>query len=336
MAGGGELIASTWPRRARRLAIRLAIAVTVFAVTAEVLVRVFDPAGVTYFDEAERYGARLVRHEGFAYLHRPGDRFRLGGVDVRTNSLGLRGSEPPARDPSRRRLLVLGDSVVFGWGVEESERFTSLLADSLAPEMDVVAAGAGSWNTRCEREWLRREGLRALTPDVVLLVAATNDAIPQLDAAHDVPLERLQAHVDRPSRLRARLHRHSWAARTALLAASQRRGLAAVERSLAPDSAAAQDARRALEALVGDVRAAGARVLVLLYVDPAARERAAFVRAYREPLESLDVDVVETPAALFDRSLRVSAADRHANAAGQAVLAEFLESWLRARLRSHS
>ena len=42
----------------------------------------------------------------------------IAEVEVRTNSLGLRGAElelPKPRD--RRRLFFLGDSVVLGWGV---------------------------------------------------------------------------------------------------------------------------------------------------------------------------------------------------------------------------
>ncbi len=40
---------------------------------------------------------------------------------VRINSLGLRGDEPGPRQPDQRRVLWVGDSLVFGYGVEADE-----------------------------------------------------------------------------------------------------------------------------------------------------------------------------------------------------------------------
>src|SRR6185503_9697752 len=53
----------------------------------------------------------------------------LGGPDAGTihvNSLGLRGPEwPVARQPGVARVLVFGDSFVFGVGVDEEHVFTT-------------------------------------------------------------------------------------------------------------------------------------------------------------------------------------------------------------------
>ena len=46
---------------------------------------------------------------------------------VRINSLGYRGPEP--RAPSPDEILIVGDSQVFGLGVEEDETFSSRLAN---------------------------------------------------------------------------------------------------------------------------------------------------------------------------------------------------------------
>jgi predicted metal-dependent hydrolase len=57
---------------------------------------------------------------------------------VRINADGLRGPELPP--PSPGEVLVLGDSQVFGLGVEEGETFSAQL-DALLPEARVVNAG---------------------------------------------------------------------------------------------------------------------------------------------------------------------------------------------------
>lgn len=47
-------------------------------------------------------------------------------VTYRTNGLGLRGSDFPPKQPGELRVLALGNSFVEGWGVEESQTFTSV------------------------------------------------------------------------------------------------------------------------------------------------------------------------------------------------------------------
>lgn len=67
-----------------------------------------------------------------------------GGVmtDIRTNALGFRGAEWPsvAAAPVARRVLVVGDSQVMGWGVAEEATFTAQLGD-----VEVLAAGVPTW-----------------------------------------------------------------------------------------------------------------------------------------------------------------------------------------------
>ena len=61
--------------------------------------------------------------------------FRLAGrfaTTVRSNSLGLRGGALAPRRGSARRLVLLGDSYGFGWGVEEAETYAARLEEILA------------------------------------------------------------------------------------------------------------------------------------------------------------------------------------------------------------
>jgi GDSL-like lipase/acylhydrolase family protein len=102
----------------------------------------------------------------------------LGGPDraeVRINSLGLRGPElsrvPPA---GRRRVLVLGDSFVFGVGVDEGHTFSAELARELGEAYEVVNAGVSGYST--DQEYLLFQELgQPLGASLVVLVMCDND-----------------------------------------------------------------------------------------------------------------------------------------------------------------
>src|SRR5690348_8085198 len=91
-------------------------------------------------------------------------------VRVLQNAEGLRARHYPyARDPARRRIVVLGDSAVWCWGVEASECFTALLEDSLQ-QTDVINTGVPAWSTAQETLFYEREGRRYRADLVLLLV----------------------------------------------------------------------------------------------------------------------------------------------------------------------
>ncbi len=98
-----------------------------------------------------------------------------GASDVRLNARGLRGGEhayEPA--PGVRRIVVLGDSFAWGWGVGDGEVFTDVLDDLLGPGIEVVNLAVPGYSTDQQLWTLEREGLR-YHPDVVLLAFCTND-----------------------------------------------------------------------------------------------------------------------------------------------------------------
>jgi len=112
------------------------------------------------------------------WFHRPGAagvfRHPDFAVKVVINSLGLRDDEcPPEPSPGRRRLLVVGDSQAWGYGVEQDERFSERI-ERRRPGWEVVNAAVSGFGTDQEYLYYRERGCR-LRPEVVLLLMHEND-----------------------------------------------------------------------------------------------------------------------------------------------------------------
>ena len=82
---------------------------------------------------------------------------------ITTNSLGLRGAEVPAKDGYR--ILCLGESVTFGWGVSASESYPARLAEELGVE--VINAGIPALRPSHMTRWLQRHAA-AMQADLIL------------------------------------------------------------------------------------------------------------------------------------------------------------------------
>lgn len=164
-------------RRLKRYAANAALllgSVLLTLLVIEGILRLFDLqlssyhpiSGFCQYDEV--LGWRLAPHRS--------GRFRGSGFDVlvEQSDQGLRDRHYPyARDDGRSRILVLGDSVVWCWGVEMSECFTELIEAGL-PMADVIAAGAPGYGTAQELLLYERE-LNRFKPDLTLLVFVSND-----------------------------------------------------------------------------------------------------------------------------------------------------------------
>ena len=94
-------------------------------------------------------------------------------TSVRINENGLRDHQHSyERQNETSRILVLGDSFAWGYGVEESERFSQLLERSM--DVEVINAGVSGYSTDQELLWYQNEGIKYET-DLVILVVAGND-----------------------------------------------------------------------------------------------------------------------------------------------------------------
>ncbi len=128
-----------------------------------------------------------LRHSNpeIGHRHRPNAHDFLMGVDVRTNSFGLRDPERTLEKPANTtRIMMLGDSIVFGWGCPQDQTMAARLERSLnenpvtpGRKYEVINTGVGNSNTAMEETWFREEGCR-FKPDCVLVGWFINDAEP--------------------------------------------------------------------------------------------------------------------------------------------------------------
>ena len=106
--------------------------------------------------------------------------------DIQVNSLGMRDPERSRAKPAgMRRVLLLGDSMVFGTGVEVGHRCGDLLAGRLGPRVEVLHAACGGWGTDQEFLYLCREGF-AFQPDVVILALCLSNDVANNLLAHEL------------------------------------------------------------------------------------------------------------------------------------------------------
>jgi lysophospholipase L1-like esterase len=115
-----------------------------------------------------------------SFRHAPGRRHRLVGVDVHIDSRGFRDVEVDPSGAPATSVVLLGDSVTFGWGVEYGERFSEILEREWSADgrhVELVNTGHGNWNTAQESAALE-ELFAASSPDGILQVWYINDAEP--------------------------------------------------------------------------------------------------------------------------------------------------------------
>lgn len=186
------------------MAFGLALAVTLLEVT----LRITDPIGRYYERETLHYFTTAIaydmpppvpatlpaeqrqlaiaamredpRMDGMLFVHKPNLDVSIGSFHLKTNELGLRGPQVVTPKPEHTfRIVMLGDSVTFGWGVDDEVTFARRLEttwNARLPKtrLEVVNTGLPKYDTNQEAAMLRQIGL-GLEPDLVVLTYVTND-----------------------------------------------------------------------------------------------------------------------------------------------------------------
>lgn len=265
-------------------------------------------------------------------------------VHVEIGARGLRGPDHPyEKPPGTRRIVVVGDSFAWGFGVEWADGFPARLEASL-PDTEVIDGAVSGYSTDQSLIWLRREGLR-YEPDTVVYVLSGNDDIMnhmrraywiyykpvfRLVPPHGLVLEGVP--VPRASRLERALH--GLRSRSALARATEVAWLgqeAAFVNPAHPLPGPA-DAHRLTVALVNAMRAAarsvGAELVVVATPQFWFSPTGSYPRLLAELREAGHdvIDVVSLPD--WDARTMEIPGDGHWNARGHALVAEALTARL--------
>ena len=117
-------------------------------------------------------GHRYVYDSLLGWRNIPNWRATTRGKKLSINSRGLRGREITYDKPAGvNRILVLGDSFIWGYGVADEEVLTEVLAERLqkgSGHYEVLNGGVSGWGTDQEYLFLKEEGFR-YRPDIVVL-----------------------------------------------------------------------------------------------------------------------------------------------------------------------
>ncbi len=162
----------------------LALTLLVIATGMEIYARTVADTGMQFDFEMWKYARdvkQVAENSDIGHEHRPGATAHLMGVDVSINSKKLRDFEYSYEpEPGVSRILMLGDSLLFGWGVAFEETWSKRLELAFAADRitaEVINTGVGNYNTIQEVEYFLIEGYR-YRPNVVVLNYFINDAEP--------------------------------------------------------------------------------------------------------------------------------------------------------------
>ena len=183
---GGAGIPPSEPRESARSASRLTrvlgpivlvlISTVVALALGEVVVRLVFPPVPTVIDARTVATGAYEAHPVLGWLPRPNvtGHYRRFGATFTTNSRGLRDREHSLeRSPGVRRIVVLGDSFAWGYGVNDHEVFPRVLESRLRGS-EVVNLGVTAFGLRQEFDYLKLEGAQ-YRPDIVILALCQND-----------------------------------------------------------------------------------------------------------------------------------------------------------------
>ena len=173
-----------WRRLAEHAA-TVAGAALLVVVAGEIATRVLNRDGRIYDVEMFKY-SRFLRADApegapeMHHWHRPGRAARLQGVDMAINSHGLRDHEhDDAPPPGVTRIVVLGDSITLGWGVEMEATYPKVLERELNAggrgRYEVINGGVGNY-TVTRMIGLYRHELHRYQAPVVVFAFFLNDA----------------------------------------------------------------------------------------------------------------------------------------------------------------
>jgi hypothetical protein len=150
---------------------------------AEILVRLFFPTYVNNFKlndvlESER-GKFTEFNDSLGWVGIKNAEGDFKWIDtehhVKQNKFGFRGTEYNYERTGKRRILFLGDSFLWGFGLENKDIFTSVIEKNNADSVEIVNMGVSGYGNDQELLLWQKQGYKWRPDDVVLMITLNND-----------------------------------------------------------------------------------------------------------------------------------------------------------------
>src|SRR5246127_1865656 len=341
-SGANSSLGATEARFAKRPSallntIVLLIAILVGCMAMEMALRAIFAHSLDFSMEMWKYAVKLKRpvaNPDLSFAHAPNRSAFLMGVPVSINSEGLRDREfSLEKPPDVYRVMMLGDSTTFGWGVRQEDTAAKFLERKLNADLptgynraEVMNTGVGNYDTVQEVTYYETIGWKYHL-DLVVLVFFINDPEP-------VPIEKKGFLIDRSylvafatnridGVLRHTGARPDWKTYYASLYDDDRPGF--------------QACKKALVSLANSTRSHNAKLLVAILpelhqINGQSYPFRAAHQKIKDVMAAEDVPVLELIDGLKDHgpeeNLWVTALDDHPNAKANNLISDQLEQWI--------
>jgi hypothetical protein len=311
-------------------------------VAMELALRVVFAHSLDFSMEMWKYATQLkqpVANPELSFVHAPNRSAFLMGAPVSINSHGLRDREySEEKPPNVYRVMMLGDSTTFGWGVLEEDTAAKFLERKLNAHLppgydkvEVINAGVGNYDTVQEVTYYETRG-RAFHPDLVVLVFFINDPEP-------VPVEKKGILIDRSYLIAFATNRFDGILRHMGMRPNWKQYYSSLYDD---DRPGFQACKKALASLADSTRSNGAKALVAILPElhQINGDTYPFKVAHdkiKSVLATDGVSVVDLIDGLKDHgpeeTLWVTPADDHPNAKANDLVSDQLEQWVLANVR---
>ncbi len=154
------------------------VSVIVALLIIEILLRAFLPQQepIHWFENSDRYGIELKKNFSQKYKYAGYDFV----MNVQTNSFGHRYNEynqAEFHNKKYKKVLLLGDSFMFGQGVNMENHIAYYLATMLNKNKNtfsIINAGVSGWGTQQELTYAK-DHFELFQPDIIILLFCKND-----------------------------------------------------------------------------------------------------------------------------------------------------------------
>ncbi len=131
----------------------------------EIILRVMGIANPLLYDVDPNVGYRIKPNQEISYFRN----------SITINAYGVRDPRPlTTRDPNKKRVLCLGDSVTWGGIYERQENLFTSIAERRLGNVEVINAGVNGYSVY-QMTALYEQFLTDLEPDLILMCAIVRD-----------------------------------------------------------------------------------------------------------------------------------------------------------------